>query len=88
MASLEDIGLMKLDAIINHGARKDFYDLFSIAQKISIDDLLELGKVKFPLVRDYPMLALEHLVLFDNADRDIQLDLLVDQSWDQVKQFF
>ncbi len=88
VASIEDIGLMKLDAIISRGARKDFYDLFYISQEITIDDLLELGKVKYPMVRDFAMMALEHLVLFDNADRDVQPELLVDQSWDSVKQFF
>ncbi len=88
IASLEDIGLMKLDAIIRRGARKDFYELFFISQVFSIDDLLELGKIKYPMVRDFAMMALEHLVLFDSADRDYQPDLLVDQPWDAVKQYF
>ncbi len=88
IASIEDIGLMKLDALISRGARKDFYDLFFISQAVPIDDLLELGKIKYPMVRDFAMMALEHLALFDNADRDIQPELLLDQSWVSVKQFF
>jgi predicted nucleotidyltransferase component of viral defense system len=88
LASLEDIGLMKLDAVISRGARKDFYDLFFIARETLLDDLFELAKVKFPMVRDFGMIALEHLVLFDNADRDIQPELLVSLPWDSIKQFF
>ncbi len=74
--------------LIRRGARKDFYDLFFISQDITIDELLELGKIKYPMVRDFAMMALEHQVLFDNADRDIQPELLVDQPWESVKQFF
>jgi predicted nucleotidyltransferase component of viral defense system len=68
LASLEDIGLMKMDAIISRGARKDFYDLFFIARVIPLDALFDLAKIKYPLMRDFGMIALEHLVRFDNAD--------------------
>ena len=85
---LEDIGLMKLDAIISRGSRKDFNDLYFISQEVPIDDLLEMGKVKYPLVRDFPMMVLEHLVLFDNADRDFQPELLIDLPWDSIKKYF
>lgn len=88
LASLEDIGLMKLDAINSRGSRKDFYDLYFIAQQKTIEDLFELGKVKYPMVRDFAMMALEHLVLFDNADRDYPPDLIIDLPWDSIKQYF
>jgi hypothetical protein len=39
-------------------------------------------------VRDFGMIALEHLVLFDNADRDIQPILRDSLPWDSIKQFF
>ncbi len=53
-----------------------------------MDELFNLGKVKYPMVRDFAMMALEHIVLFDNADRDFQPDLLIDVPWDTVKRFF
>ncbi len=79
---------MKLDAIISRGERKDFYDLYFISKEVPIDGLLELGKIKYPMMRDFALMALEHLVFFDNADRDIQPELVVDQPWDLVRQFF
>lgn len=36
---LMDIGLMKLDALISRGARKDFYDLYWIAHRIPLNFL-------------------------------------------------
>ncbi len=35
LASIVDIGLMKLDALIRRGSRKDFYDLYFIAQQVA-----------------------------------------------------
>ena len=43
---------------------------------------------KYPYVRDFELMAIESLVLFDNADRDVQPDLLIDLPWEQVRQSF
>ena len=88
LAATVDIGLMKLDALINRGSRKDFYDLFFILQQIPLPKLLILGRTKYPYARDFELMAMESLVLFDNADRDLQPQLLTNIIWDQVKQFF
>ena len=88
LAGLVDIGLMKLDALISRGARKDFYDLYWIARQIPLADLLDMGREKYPYARDFEWLAVESLVYFDNAERDVQPVLLVDVSWDEVKAFF
>lgn len=87
LASLLDIGLMKLDAIIGRGARKDFYDLYFITRQIPLQDLLHSGKRKYPRVRDFPLMAVEALLQFANADRDLQPEMLADISWENVKQF-
>ncbi len=88
MASMIDLGLMKLDALIGRGSRKDFYDLYVLSHEISFRDLLDAGKSKYPETRDFGMMALESMVLFDNADRDFQPELLIDLSWEQVRQYF
>jgi predicted nucleotidyltransferase component of viral defense system len=88
LASLLDIGLMKLDAIIGRGSRKDFYDLYMISQVISLNELLRAGERKYPQARDFQLMALEGLLQFDNADRDLQPKMLLDLSWDTVKLFF
>lgn len=88
VAGLMDIGLMKLDAIISRGSRKDFYDLYWISQQISITELLSSGKKKYPLMRDFPLLAVEHMVKFENADRDNQPVLIYEKDWEAVKGYF
>lgn len=88
IAGIMDIGLMKLDALISRGSRKDFYDLYFILQQVPVDELLILGRTKYPYARDFELMAIESLVWFDNADRDVQPHLFTDLAWDQVKQFF
>lgn len=88
IASLLDIGLMKLDAVIGRGSRKDFYDLYVISSRIPLPDLLSAGERKYPQVRDFPLMALEGLLQFDNADRDLQPEGLNDLPWENVRMFF
>ncbi len=88
VASLLDLGLMKLDAMISRGSRKDFYDLYFIARQWTITDLLEGAKAKYPYARDFELMAVESMVLFDNAERDVQPELLVDVEWLEVKEYF
>ena len=88
IASLLDIGLMKLDAVIGRGSRKDFYDLYVISSRIPLPDLLSAGERKYPQVRDFPLMALEGLLQFDNADRDLQPEGLNDLPWENVRRFF
>jgi hypothetical protein len=88
LASLLDIGLMKMDAVIGRGSRKDFYDLYFITRKIPLPELLGAGERKYPQVRDFPLMALEGLLQFEQADRDLQPELLVDLSWEKVRETF
>lgn len=88
IASLVDVGLMKLDALISRGSRKVFYDLYIIAQQIALPTLLELGGTKYPYARDFELMAVESLVLFENADRDVQPTMLIDVTWEEVRHFF
>ncbi len=88
LAGTVDIALMKLDALISRGGRKDFYDLYFILQQMPLAELLRLGRTKYPYAHDFELMAVESLVWFDNANRDLSPKLLVDVSWEQVKQFF
>jgi hypothetical protein len=83
-----DLGLMKLDAIISRGSRKDFYDLYFILQAVALESLLGHGRSKYESARDFEIMAIASLVLFDNADRDLQPEMLVDAPWEEVKRFF
>jgi hypothetical protein len=88
VAGLLDIGLMKLDALIGRGSRKDFYDVYQVSQHISWADLLNAAGKKYPHTRDFGMMVIESLIQFDNADRDVQPELFIGLSWEQVKAYF
>jgi hypothetical protein len=88
LASLLDIGLMKLDAVIGRSSRKDFYDLYFLSRQIPLLEILNSGERKYPQVRDFPLMALEGLLQFDNADRDFQPEMLIDIPWVIVRNHF
>lgn len=88
VAGLFDIAAMKLDALAGRGARRDFYDIYFLAQRFSLDEMLERAQVKYPSARDYPMMILPYLNDFRNADRDKPVETLLPVTWDEVKTFF
>lgn len=88
LASLEDIGLMKLDALLSRAARKDFYDLYFICQKIFLRQLLNMAPQKYPSVRDFESQVVKRLVFFENAEQDSDPPLLAAVTWRAVKEYF
>jgi hypothetical protein len=88
VAGLLDVGMMKLDALISRGARKDYYDLYFIAQRLPLEEMLHQGPVKYPYAHDYEMMALTSLTDFDNADRDVAVETFDGVPWETVKDFF
>ena len=87
LAGISDIGLMKLEAIGDRGARKDFVDLYFIAQHVSLERLFASSKEKYPHTRYFEIRALEALVDFDVADTQSNPDMLVSVDWAEVKEF-
>lgn len=88
IASIADIGLMKMDAILGRASRKDFHDLYAICQIIQLSDLLKLAPTKFPGVRDFEAQILQHLIYFKKADVEPPVPLLQDVAWETVKVYF
>jgi hypothetical protein len=88
VASLADVGLMKLDAIADRGARKDFYDAYFISQRIPLDRLLDHSSTKYPHTRGFGVMVLEGMVDFDRADQDAPVETVPPVAWETVKEFF
>jgi hypothetical protein len=88
VASMADIGLMKLDALIARGARKDFIDLHFIWQTLPLEKLLELRPLKYPRARNFEVMLLEGLTNFDNADLDPMPQMLAPLDWEQARTNF
>lgn len=65
IASIVDIGCMKLSAITSRCVEKDYIDLYFILQNVSLSDLLENFIKKYPNFDK--TLILKSLVYFDDV---------------------
>jgi hypothetical protein len=88
LASVSDIGLMKLDALLARASRKDFHDLYAICQRRSLRTLLDLAPRKYSHSRDFEAQAVKHLVYFERAEQEAPVPLIEETSWEVVKAFF
>ena len=66
--SLKDIAAMKINAIINRGAKKDFFDLEMLLHEFSKGELLTLYQRKYGQISD--MMFIKSMVYFHDAEAD------------------
>lgn len=64
VASIADIGCMKLAAITSRSVEKDYVDLYFILQSISLAELIALCRIKYPTLDS--ALILKSLGYFDD----------------------
>jgi hypothetical protein len=88
LASVEDIGLMKMDALLARASRKDFHDLYAICQRIPLRELFDLAPRKYPSVRDFEAQVTRQMVYFDRAEQESPTPLIEVVEWEAVKGWF
>ena len=88
LAGIEDIGLMKLDALLGRASRKDFHDLFAICQRLSLRQMLDSAPQKYPHTRDFEAQVVRRLAYFERAEQEEPVPLLQAVPWEMVKQYF
>ena len=83
LASIQDIAAMKINAIEGRGSRKDFIDVYMLLKQYSLDEILGFYKQKYP---NYSIFrALLSLTFFEDAERESMPIMLIDDSWEQMK---
>jgi hypothetical protein len=85
VASLLDLGLMKLAAVISRGARRDFTDLFLLCRIVPLADLLARADEKFGHVRDFPLQALKGLADLSLAKGEPMPIVEAAVEWTQIE---
>ncbi len=87
IASLEDIAAMKLIAIIQRGVKRDFIDLYFLAQILGLEKIMSLTKKKYAGFNKY--LACQALVYFKDAqgEKAGEVELIKPLSWEKVKKY-
>jgi hypothetical protein len=84
LASPEDLACMKLSAIAQRGARKDFCDIYALGtKKFTLKEMLDLYCQKFSLEDISPVLY--GLAYFDDAESERMPKMLWDVKWADIK---
>jgi len=87
VATVAEIGAMKLAAILDRGTRKDLVDLYYILQWVPIEELFEVAAVKYSRVRTFALSAARGLAYFDDAET-LPMPLMIDPTpWADMKRF-
>jgi len=82
--SLEDLGLMKVGAIISRGTRRDYLDLHLLCRRLPLEELLARAGAKFGHVRDFPLQALKGLADLGQAPPEPLPALHRPVAWEAV----
>lgn len=87
LATLPEIGAMKLAAIIDRGTRKDMVDLYYLLQEVSLEAIFEVAAVKYARVRSFPVSAMRALAYFVDAEA-LPMPRMLDRTpWPKMKKF-
>ena len=88
VADVRDITGMKISALASRGSRRDFVDLYVVAQRYDLPPLLELFERKFAKANYSMVHVRKALTYLADADKEAMPDMLVPLSWNQVKEYF
>ncbi|MGB8951722.1 MAG: nucleotidyl transferase AbiEii/AbiGii toxin family protein [Candidatus Aminicenantales bacterium] len=90
LASIEDIGCMKIDTISSRGKKRDFVDLYFILKHkaVSLKEYFNFFDSKYGPENYNLYHVLKSLVYFEDAEKDPDLQMLFEFSWKDLKSFF
>jgi predicted nucleotidyltransferase component of viral defense system len=83
LASLKDIAAFKLDAITTRKTKKDYYDLYFLLDRLTLEEMIKVYKEKYPYNSSKNVIV--GLSSCSASDNDEQPDLLKPVSWIEVK---
>ena len=87
---LADIAAMKINALEDRGTKRDFVDVFFLAKKYSLEEMLNFYNLKYQCLQDHLYSIIRSLNYFADADSSDErpLKMLIDVSWEEVKEYF
>lgn len=81
--SVEDVIGMKLNAVCNRGAKKDFYDIYQLLDYYPLENMIDLFLSKYKMYD--PITVLMSLQYFDDANTHTGVMGLKNQDWEMIK---
>ncbi|MGQ0594718.1 MAG: nucleotidyl transferase AbiEii/AbiGii toxin family protein [Gammaproteobacteria bacterium] len=88
LAAIRDIAAMRLVAISQRGARKDFYDLFEVLRDRSLADIARRLRAMYTDPAPNPVHIAKSLVYFADAEDEPEPRMLNGVQWLEVKAYF
>lgn len=89
LASLADIAAMKIHAIEQRGTRRDFVDVYFLAKKYTLSQMIDFYQKKYTASEDNLYTVLRSLDYFEDAEQESQMpNMLIDVEWGKVKEYF
>lgn len=87
VATLEEIGAMKLAAIIDRGTRKDIVDLYFLLLHTSLEELFKVASVKYATIRSFAISAVRGMAYFADAE-NLPMPQMIDRTpWLKMRKF-
>jgi hypothetical protein len=87
IASVEDIGAMKLAALVGRATRKDLVDLYFILKQIPIRKLYEIAAQKYAGVRDFAITTRRGLGYTRDAEETPMPRMIKKVKWETIREF-
>src|SRR3989344_5462456 len=89
LANLADIAAMKIHAIADRGTKRDFVDVYFLAKKYTLSEMLDYYQKKYGVSENRLYAILRSLDYFEDADQESEMpNMLAKVSWEKVKEFF
>jgi hypothetical protein len=88
IASIEDIGAMKLAAISGRATKRHYVDLYVICQMYTLETLFNWYDEKYGKLANNIYILIRAIGYFDDAESDPMPDMLTHLKWDNIKNFF
>lgn len=83
LLSVQDVAAMKLNAIANRGAKKDFFDLFELLRHYPLSAMIDGFERKYVSADRFTVIR--SLAWFEDADAEPHPVSLDETGWQQVK---
>lgn len=89
LAGKKDIAAMKIHALEDRGAKRDFIDTYFLASDYTLEDMLSFYDLKYESLKSHLIYILKGLSYFDDADMDEQDPMMLKKvDWKEVKKYF
>lgn len=88
IASKKDIAAMKIHAISDRGAKRDFIDMFFLTKEFTLEQIFDFYNQKYGNIEEKSYILIKGLLYFDDAEDDEMPNMLIPIDWEEVKAFF